>query len=138
MRSVPIEPAPWLLNPSILSLKTASHIVSPTGRVWRSYRTAMVGSCESVLISMITKGTALAKVNQELESQAAYVEGRAFIERRTSETEIKQTDRDHRLEQANAFQNQAESIRRNIRENTRSHEQLVKRREEIEERMRVV
>ena len=38
---------------------------------------------------------ALAKVNQELESQAAYVEGRAFTERRKSETEIKQADRDH-------------------------------------------
>lgn len=80
---------------------------------------------------------AFAKVNQELESQAAYVEGRAFTERRKSETEIKQTDRDHRLEQANAFQKQAESIRQKIKENTRSHEQLVKRREEIEERMRL-
>ena len=80
---------------------------------------------------------ALAKVNQELEPQAAYVEGRAFTERRKSETEIKQADRDHRLEQANAFQKQAESIRQKIRENTRSQEQLVKRREEIEERMRL-
>jgi hypothetical protein len=80
---------------------------------------------------------ALAKVNQELESQAAYVEGRAFTERRKSETEIKQADRDHRLEQAKEFQKQAESIRQKIKENTRSHEQLVKRREEIEERMRL-
>ena len=80
---------------------------------------------------------AIAKVNQELESQAAYVEGRAFTERRKSETEIKQTDRDHRLEQANAFQKHAESIRQKIKENTRSQEQLLKRREEIEERMRL-
>jgi hypothetical protein len=65
------------------------------------------------------------------------VQGRAFSERRKSETEIKQTDRDHRLEQANAFQKQAESIRQKIRENTRSQEPLVKRREEIEERMRL-
>jgi hypothetical protein len=41
------------------------------------------------------------------------------------------------LEQANAFQKQAESIRQKIKENTRSQEQLVKRREEIEERMRL-
>jgi hypothetical protein len=80
---------------------------------------------------------ALSKVNQELESQAAYVEGKSFSERRKSETEIKQADRDHRLEQANAFQKQAELIRQKINENKRSHEQRVKRREEIEERMRL-
>jgi hypothetical protein len=43
---------------------------------------------------------AVGKGNQELESQAAYVEGRAFSARLKSETEIKQADRDHRLEQA--------------------------------------
>ena len=57
---------------------------------------------------------ALSKVNQELESQAAYVEGRAFSERRKSETEIKQADREHRLEQAKEFQKQAELIRQSM------------------------
>ena len=50
---------------------------------------------------------------------------------------IAAADRDHRLEQANAFQKQAELIRQKINENKRSHEQRVKRREEIEERMRL-
>ena len=52
-----------------------------------------------------------------------------FQSGRKSETEIKQADRDHRLEQAKEFQKQAESIRQKIKENTRSHEPLVKRRE---------
>jgi hypothetical protein len=41
------------------------------------------------------------------------------------------------LEQAKEFQKQAESIRQKVKENTRPHEQRVKRREEIEERMRL-
>jgi hypothetical protein len=38
---------------------------------------------------------------------------------------------------AKEFQKQSESIRQKIKENTRSQEKLVKRREEIEERMRL-
>ena len=56
--------------------------------------------------------------------------------RRRAERELTEADRDHRREQAALFQKQAESLRQRVKANEKAQAEAVKRRDQIEERMR--
>lgn len=78
----------------------------------------------------------LLKSNRELRTQASYLATKADDTRHQANRELKAEDRDQRLEQASNFEKQAKSLEDRIKANEKAQEELVKRREAIEEKMR--
>lgn len=74
--------------------------------------------------------------NRELRTQASYLATKADSERHRASRELKAEDRDQRLAQAANFEKQAKSLEQRIKANEKAQEELVKRREAIEEQMR--
>jgi hypothetical protein len=73
---------------------------------------------------------------QDLLSQAAYLDERALSEREHADRELSEGDRDHRRAQAAGWQDQAEALRRNLKAVEQAQADLARRREQIEQRMR--
>jgi chromosome segregation ATPase len=78
----------------------------------------------------------LMDANKELATQAVYIDNQADSERRRADRELTEADRDHRREQAALYQKQAESLRHRVKAGEKAQAEAVKRRDEIEERMR--
>lgn len=78
----------------------------------------------------------LMDANKELATQAVYIDNQADSERRRADRELTEADRDHRREQAALYQKQAESLRQRNKAGEKAQAEAVKRRDEIEERMR--
>lgn len=78
----------------------------------------------------------LMEASKDLATQAVYIDNQADAEKRRAERELTEADRDHRREQAAVFQKQASSIRQRIKASEKAQADAVKRRDEIEERMR--
>jgi hypothetical protein len=78
----------------------------------------------------------LMEANKDLATQSVYIDNQADAEKRRAERELTEADRDHRREQAAVFQKQANSIRQRIKASEKAQADAVKRRDEIEERMR--
>jgi hypothetical protein len=78
----------------------------------------------------------LMEANKDLATQAVCIDYQADAEKRRAERELTEADRDHRREQAAVFQKQANSIRQRIKAGKKAQAEAVKRRDEIEERMR--
>lgn len=88
----------------------------------------------------------VAEINAEIERlnksawdlaiQAAYLDNKAEAERHEAEKELTAADRDHRREQAAHFEKQAESLRQRVKSSQKAQADAVKRREQIEDRMR--
>jgi len=78
----------------------------------------------------------LIKKNRELRTQASYLATKADNTRHLASRELKAEDRDQRLEQAANFEKQSKSLEQRIKANEKAQEELVKRREAIEEQMR--
>lgn len=72
----------------------------------------------------------------DLAIQAAYLDNKAEAERHQAEKELTAADREHRLEQAALFEKQAESLRQRVKSSQKAQADAVKRREQIEDRMR--
>jgi chromosome segregation ATPase len=72
----------------------------------------------------------------DLAIQAAYLDNKAEAERHQADKELTEADRDHRREQAALFEKQAESLRQRVKSSQKDQADAVKRREQIEERMR--
>lgn len=78
----------------------------------------------------------LAEKQRELVSQVSYLRTRADNERHSADRELQAEDREHRLEQAELYEKQAKSLERQIKAHERNQAALLKRREDIENRMR--
>jgi chromosome segregation ATPase len=78
----------------------------------------------------------LIKSNRELQTQVSYLNTTADTERHRASRELKAEDRARRLEQAEVYEKQAKSLEQQVKAKEAEQQQLVKRREEIEARMR--
>jgi chromosome segregation ATPase len=77
----------------------------------------------------------LIKSSRGLRTQASYLATKADNTRHQANRELKAEDRDQRLEQAANVEKQAKSLEQRIKANEKAQEELVKRREAIEEQM---
>ena len=78
----------------------------------------------------------LAQLNRDLLSQAVYYEDKADTERNRADREIGEGDRNHRIEQAEAYFKEARKIRERIKANEKTSMKIEKQREETEGRMK--
>ena len=78
----------------------------------------------------------LGESNRDLLSQAAYFEDKADTEAMLAEREVNTGDREHRREKLTSHSKQAESLRRRIAANEKSRADLLRKREQVEQRMR--
>lgn len=78
----------------------------------------------------------LHKSSWDLATQAVYLDNKADSELHRAEKELTEADRDHRREQAALFQKQAESLRQRVKASEKAQAEAVKRRDQIEDRMR--
>lgn len=90
---------------------------------------AMLGQVSSELAQSLEKC-------RELISQALFYQTKADNERQRANRELKSEDRDHRLEQANDYEQQAKSLEQQIKAKEKEQVMLIKRREDVENRMR--
>jgi hypothetical protein len=78
----------------------------------------------------------LIKSNRELQTQVSYLTTKADTERHRASRELKAEDRARRLEQAEVCEKQAKSLEQQVKAKEAEQQVLVKRREEVEARMR--
>ena len=79
----------------------------------------------------------LLEANKDLATHAAWLDIKSDADRDRVDTEMSERDREHRRERSVLFRKQADSLRRQIKANEKAQTDALKRRDEIEERMRL-
>jgi chromosome segregation ATPase len=100
------------------------------------YETCEDADLERQLHEVNAEMERLRKSSWDLATQAVYLDNKADSELHRAEKELTEADRDHRRTQAALFQKQAESLRQRVKASEKAQAEAVKRRDQIEDRMR--